>query len=388
MNAQITATQDTVTRKRAEVAALSAQVDDHRAARDAATARPNLARIASAGQSQPPSLAAVPGAPETRFAARRTGPGTDLLRSASIPTIFISTATNRPLTEEEERRGREFWAHVAATPASADRQEQIRQGWQRLTEQFRHATRRLDRHVLDPAQAERSPAGTTAGHARLATKPCRSLGRHRLSQRCRAPHRLGQSIPETVAVGPDPRSTGPVADDGLPPVDEGMKWITDFEARPNRSGWVYVFPHRRRRRAGGFDRIGPWPQGHGTRRPRQTKLGQLLDAHHYTGGLGPRGTTGAHEQHGGSLCRVSLDQARRRRQHARRVGRFFDQSGSDGDLLTKTLGLPCIRLCPHSAGADGAEQCRASLMQSALLAIWRQSPIAATPQRNRSGPVA
>ena len=57
------------------------------------------------------------------------------------------------MTEEEERRGKEFWTHAATAPAGANRQEHIRQGWQRLTEQFGTTRAAWIAHVLDPAQA-------------------------------------------------------------------------------------------------------------------------------------------------------------------------------------------------------------------------------------------
>ena len=50
------------------------------------------------------------------------------------------------------------------------------------------------------------------------------------------------------------------------------------------------------------------------------------------------------------------------------LGASLIQSGSDGDLLAKALGLsPSV--FAHVGGADGAEQRHASLMQAALLAL-------------------
>lgn len=151
VNAQITATQETVTRKRSEVAALSAQVDEHRAARDTATARLLGTDRLSGTVAATHPLLLFPVRVETRFVARRTGPGTDLLLRVYPDDIHLDS--HEPaLTEEEERLGKEFWAHVAAAPAGTDRQEHIRQGWQRLTEQFGTTRAAWIAHVLDPAQ--------------------------------------------------------------------------------------------------------------------------------------------------------------------------------------------------------------------------------------------
>ena len=127
VNARITSTQDTVTRKRAEVAALSAQVDEHRAARDAATARLLGTDRLSGMVATTHPLLLFPIRVETRFTARRTGPGTDLLLRVYPDDIHVDS--HEPaLTPEEELRGKEFWAHAAAAPAGTDRQEHIRQG--------------------------------------------------------------------------------------------------------------------------------------------------------------------------------------------------------------------------------------------------------------------
>ena len=368
VNAQITATQDTVTRKRAEVAALSAQVDEYRAARDAATARllgtDRLSGTVATGH----PLLLFPVRLETRFAARRTGPGTDLLLRVYPDDIHLDS--HEPaLTEEEERRGKEFWAHVAATPASADRQEQIRQGWQRLTEQFGTPRAAWIAHVLDPAQGgtvtRRDDSWTRAPRTQALPDRWVAIGYRNDAARLTA---WGNPIPETVAVGPDPRSTGPVAGDGLPPVDEGMKWITDFDTAES-IGMGLRIPLTDEDAQAGFDRIvvlglkAAWDAA-----TTANKLGQLLDAHHYTGGLAlveqqvPTNNTAEASAGYRSTGRDAADSMRVE------LGASLIQSGSDGDLLTKTLGLPAS-VFAHIRGADGAEQRRASLMQSALLAI-------------------
>ena len=40
----------------------------------------------------------------------------------------------------------------------------------------------------------------------------------------------GDPIPDTLPVGPSPRADATMMGEGLPPVDEGMRWMIDFDA--------------------------------------------------------------------------------------------------------------------------------------------------------------
>ncbi|MGE0645795.1 MAG: hypothetical protein AB7P24_19220 [Nitrospira sp.] len=368
VNAQITATQETVTRKKTEVATLSAQVDEHRTARDAATARLLGTDRLSGTVATTHPLLLFPVRVETRFAARRTGPGTDLLLRVYPDDIHLDS--HEPaLTEEEERGGKEFWTHVAAAPAGTDRQEHIRQGWQRLTEQFGTTRAAWIAHVLDPAESRagtrRNDSWTRAPHTQVLPDRWVAVGYRNDAARVTA---WGKAIPETVAVGPDPRGIGPVGSNSLPPVDEGMKWITDFDTAES-IGMGLRIPVTEGDARAGFDRIvvlglkASWDAS-----TTADRLVRLFDAHHYTGSLAlvdqqmPTNNTAEASAGYRSTGRDVADSM------GVELGSLLLHPGSDGELLAQALGLP-TSVFAHIRGADGSEQRWSSLMQAALLAL-------------------
>ncbi|MDH4110203.1 MAG: hypothetical protein OEW35_18120, partial [Gammaproteobacteria bacterium] len=368
VNAQIAATQETVTRKKADVAALSAQVDEHRTARDAATARLLGTDRLSGTVTTTYPLLLFPVRVETRFAARRTGPGTDLLLRVYPDDIHLDS--HEPaLTEEEEHRGKDFWAHVAAAPTGTDRQEHIRQGWQRLTEQFGTTRAAWIAHVLDPAQpgtvARRDDSWTRASHTQVLPDRWVAVGYRSDTVRVTA---WGKAIPETVAVGPDPRGTGELGSNGMPPVDDGMKWITDFDTADS-IGMGLRIPITEEDANAGFDRIVVLGLKASWDAPTTAdRLVRLFDAHHYTGSLAlveqqvPTNNTAEASAGYRSTGRDAADSM------GVELGASLLRSGSDGELLAQALGLP-TSVFAHVRGADGSEQRRSSLMQSALLAL-------------------
>ncbi|ULA60262.1 MAG: hypothetical protein LZF60_220179 [Nitrospira sp.] len=368
VNAQITATQEVVTRKKAEVAALSAQVDEHRAARDAATARLlGTDRLGGTVATSHPLLL-FPVRVETRFAARRIGPGTDLLLRVYPDDIHLDS--HEPaLTEEEELRGKEFWAHVAAAPAGADRQEHIRQSWQRLTEQFGTTRAAWIAHVLDPAQpgtvTRRDDSWTRAPHTQVLPDRWVAIGYRSDAARVTA---WGRPIPETVAVGPDPRSTSQLGNNGMPPVDEGIRWITDFD-QAESIGMGLRIPVAEENAQAGFDRIVVLGLKASWDAPTTAgRLVELFDAHHYTGSLAlveqlaPTNNTADAPAGFRSTSRNAADSM------GVELGASLIRPGSDGELLAQALGLPAS-VFAHVRGADRSEQRLASLMQAAILTI-------------------
>jgi hypothetical protein len=368
VNAQITATQEAVARKKADVTTLSAQVDEHRTARDAATARLLGTDRLSGTVATTHPLLLFPVRVETRFAARRTGPGTDLLLRVYPDDIHLDS--HEPaLTEEEERRGKEFWAHVAAAPAGPDRQEHIRQGWQRLTEQFGTTRAAWIAHALDPAQAgpvaRRNDSWTRAPHTQVLPDRWVAVGYRSDAARVTA---WGKPIPETVAVGPDPGSTDQLGGNGLPPVDEGMKWITDFDTAES-IGMGLRIPITEEDAKAGFDRIVVLGLKASWNAPTTAdRLARLFDAHHYTGSLAlveqhvPTNNTAEASAGYRSTGRHAADSM------GVELGSSLIRPGSDGELLAQALGVPAS-VFAHIRGADGSEQRRSSLMQAALLAL-------------------
>jgi hypothetical protein len=106
----------------------------------------------------------------------------------------------------------------------------------------------------------------------------------------------GRRVPEELATGPDPRVTNDAGDDttgddGSLTVDDGMRWMVEFDEAVNR-GMAMRIPLPQAAR-GGLDRLIVVGVREGTEAPETgTELAALLRAHRYTDGLGflPEGT--------------------------------------------------------------------------------------------------
>ena len=88
---------------------------------------------------------------------------------------------------------------------------------------------------------------------------------------------VGPAIPETLQVGPAPTSAGPLS-------DPGMKWVTDFNTaiQVGMAFRIPLTPVQQR----GFNRLVVLGLKTGlAAKDAAARLGDLLQAHHYTGGL-------------------------------------------------------------------------------------------------------
>ena len=88
---------------------------------------------------------------------------------------------------------------------------------------------------------------------------------------------VGPPIQDSLQVGPAPNSTGPLA-------DPGMKWVTDFETavQAGMAFRITLTPEQQR----GFNRIVVLGLKTGLNsQDSAARLGDLLQAHHYTDGL-------------------------------------------------------------------------------------------------------
>ncbi|MFZ1803642.1 MAG: hypothetical protein WAU05_06940 [Nitrospira sp.] len=154
----------------------------------------------------------------------------------------------------------------------------------------------------------------------------------------------------------------------MPPVDDGMKWITDFDTAES-IGMGLRIPITEEDAQAGFDRIVVLGLKASWDAPTTAdRLVRLFDAHHYTGSLAlveqqvPTNNTAEASAGYRSTGRDAADSM------GVELGASLLSPGSDGELLVKALGLP-TSVFAHVRGADGSEQRRSSLMQSALLAL-------------------
>lgn len=365
---RILAAQAAVTRATSNLAAVTARLGEYRSARDAATARLlGTDRLAGTVATSHPLLL-LPVRLETRFAPRRTGTGTDLLLRVYPDDIHIDS--HEPgVTTEEERWGAQFWQQVAAVPPGPEQLERKRQAWQQLTERFGATRAAWIANALDPARSQavtrRDDTWTRAPYTQVLPDRWVAIGYRGDRAHVTA---WGKPIPETVAVGPAPRGTTLIEDNGLPPIDEGMRWLTDFDAA-EAVGMGLRIPLSDEDAQAGFDRVvvlgtkASWDAA-----TTATRLAQLFDAHHYTGGLAFIGqnvptNNSAEASSGyrstGSPAAETLEIE---------LGAPLAQPGSDGEVTAKALGLP-TSIFAHVQGAGGSEQRHAAAMNAALLAL-------------------
>ena len=365
---RILAAQAAVTRATSNLAAVTARLGEYRSARDAATARLlGTDRLAGTVATSHPLLL-LPVRLETRFAPRRTGTGTDLLLRVYPDDIHIDS--HEPgVTTEEERWGTQFWQQVAAVPPGPEQLERKRQAWQQLTERFGATRAAWIANALDPARSQavtrRDDTWTRAPYTQVLPDRWVAIGYRGDRAHVTA---WGKPIPETVAVGPAPRGTTLIEDNGLPPIDEGMRWLTDFDAA-EAVGMGLRIPLSDEDAQAGFDRVvvlgtkASWDAA-----TTATRLAQLFDAHHYTGGLAFIGqnvptNNSAEASSGyrstGSPAAETLEIE---------LGAPLAQPGSDGEVTAKALGLP-TSIFAHVQGAGGSEQRHAAAMNAALLAL-------------------
>ncbi len=368
LGTQIPAAQAAVTRATANVATLTTQLEEYRSARDAATARLLGTDRADGTVATAHPLLLFPVRLETRFTPRRTGTGTDLLLRVYPDDIHIDT--HEPgVTTEEERWGTQFWEQIAAVPPGPDQTERKRQAWQQLTERFGTTRAAWIAHALDPARTgpllRRDDTWTRAPHTEVLPDRWVAIGYRGEARPVTA---WGKLIPETLAVGPDPSGTPFNDGTGLPPIDEGMRWMTDFDAAEAVGMGLRIALSDEDAQAG-FDRIvvlgtkASWDAV-----TTAARLAQLFDAHHFTGSLAFIGqnvpTNNSAEASSGyrSTGRDAEDTLEIE------LGAPLVQPGSDGDVTANALGLPSA-LFAHVRGADGPEQRQAAAMNAAILSL-------------------
>jgi hypothetical protein len=175
---------------------------------------------------------------------------------------------------------------------------------------------------------------------------------------------VGPPISDSLAMGPDPNGTGPTS-------DQGMRWVTEFD-RAIQVGMAFritLTPEQQR----GFNRIVVLGLRSDLDAQQSAKrLGDLLQAHHYTGGLEllPHNATTNNTED------VKSQFTTRDRNSA---ALYALEQGpplcparptADGDRLARALCIP-PGLLAHVQGADGGLDEQASAMNAVLWpATW------------------
>ena len=331
VNGQIPGAQAAATTARNLVAELAARTEEHRTARDAATAR----LLGMMRTSHP--LVLLPVRLETRFVTRQAGGGVDFLIRIYPDDIHID-AHEPGLTEDEERWGRQFWQHTAA--AGNDIEKQML-AWRQLSDRFGVRRAAWIARVLanQPATVPRRDGAWTRA-PETSVLPDRWVavaynnGRPVFTA-------WGDLIADRLATGLSPQATAAVVGDNLPPVDEAMRWMLDFEAAVAAGmGMRVSLTHDLARN--GFERLLVVgikatldAQASGTR------LTALFDAQHYTHDLAfvPQNTPTNNTAEAASGYASGELGANRDFEVERGNPLVRSGDGSDGDAAAKALGI-------------------------------------------------
>ncbi|MFC0006314.1 hypothetical protein [Micromonospora siamensis] len=213
------------------------------------------------------------------------------------PDVLHVDAHETELTAVEADHGVRYWAQVAAAGTDTDRLHGV---WQALTAE--HGITRaawIARRTRDgvPAQTPATGTWTRAPMARLLPTRWRVAGYRQWGPG--NPPTLhfdvaGKEIPGDLAVGPDPAATGlpPESDEDLV-VTPGMRWMVDYQAALDVGMAVTVTPAD----DANLGLALTWLIAYGADEKYDvdekgdpitgaTRLAGLLEAHHYTDGLG------------------------------------------------------------------------------------------------------
>ncbi|MET0460784.1 MAG: hypothetical protein ABW195_16150, partial [Ilumatobacteraceae bacterium] len=346
--------------------------------------RPELA-IELAPSTHP--LALLPVRLETRFAPRPDG--TSELRVRVYPDQIHIDAHDPRLSAEEIAWGQRYWQLQWRAGADGAR---LRSAWRMLVDRFDAGRAAWIARRLTPTNAGRRPAGAVGEDAELGTEPefpdvgppapvartprAAALPARWVVTAYRDGHVLavvtGRDIAADLAVGPD-------ADDALAPdddpetvaVDDGMRWMVDFE-RAEEVGMAVRIGLPGPVTDGKVDVLLVAGVSDGPASAGADRLAAVLDAHRHTDGLAvlPLGTPTNNSEQG----RAGYQGRDRRGEESFALEWPVPEPvlgpATDGGRLAAALG---VGLGPftHVAGATVGDDALVEAVQTALWpATW------------------
>jgi hypothetical protein len=171
----------------------------------------------------------------------------------------------------------------------------------------------------------------------------------------------GGPISDTLAVGMTPGAGA------LPPgslVDEGMRWLVDFDEAV-KAGMALKIPLTAQQRADGFDRI--FVYGLRTRGNGGEDFSELLDAHHYTDGFSLVAQGAPTNNTPDASSAYSRKDPEYEISFAVERGEPLNaDAGADGNAFAKLIGIDPAHLA-HVGLADGTDERNGKDM---LTALW------------------
>jgi hypothetical protein len=361
VNSQIPGAQTSSDSAKNLLVELAGRLEELRTARDAATAR----LLGMMPVKHP--LVLFPARLETRFVSRQTdGGGVDFMIRIYPDDVHID-AHETGLTEAEEVWGRQFWQN---TTAAGDNGETKKLAWRQLSDRFGVRRAAWIARVLEnqPTTVERRDGNWTRA-PEASVLPNRWVA---IAYRDQRPvfTAWGNPVPDRLAAGLAPLSNTAIVDDQLPQVDEGMRWMLDFEAAV-AAGMGMRVSLATDLVQDGFDRLlVVGIKADLDDQASAARLTGLLDAQRYTHELAfvPQNTptnNTAEAPSGYSSADLDADTAF---DIERGPALFQPGDGSDGDVLASALGV-ASDVFAHVQNASGAEQRLARAMNTALWPI-------------------
>jgi len=314
--------------------------------------------------------------------------GSTELRVRVYPDRVHIDSHEPALTADELTWGQHFWEQ---TWRAGNDEERRKTAWRQLADRFDPPRAAWVARALKPLNPQDRPTNPVAGDQRLPRPPRFPSPATKAEAWTRAPwtrvlpnqwivlgykngrlvvNARGGVIPDVLPTGPDPRvspaDTSVNADQ--PAIDEGMKWMVDFDAAERVGmGIRATLP----KEAAGLDFVlvmGIRDAPGGTT-DFASRLAELFNAHHYTGGLSfvPQGTPSNNTPDAPSGF-SSTDPGHEASYLAEHTGPAFQPGdGSNADVLTTALGLANAgQVFANLPNATSREQLDARHMNTAL----------------------
>ena len=309
------------------------------------------------------------------------------LRVRVYPDTVHIDSHEPKLTAEELKWGQHFWEETWR--ASTD-EERAKSAWRQLADRFDPPRAAWVALALKPLNPDDHPKQPLPPNAAMTPPPKFPTLATKAEAWTRAPltrvlpnqwivlgyknGRLvvnvkGKPIPDSLATGPDPTKSDPVAPDQLA-IDDEMKWIVDFDAAEQKGMGIRV-KLSSQDAAAGFDFLLVLGIKDSQAAPIDAapKLADLLNAHHYTDGLSfvRQGTPSNNTQDAPSGF-SSTDPGHESSYTAERDAVPFQKGdGSNGDLLTTAFGMAnAPQVFANLPNATSKEQLDARQMNTAL----------------------